>query len=163
MVALDQCMDRFAVASRELFNNYFRLHQPWSDPNAAWDSRDLYEPVRQALFTALVITPNGLSPAAYGDPQPDLLVAPRSAETPIMLNRERSSGYWDHPVTTIDPSATLRFVRFFDWADIERMDHAHVMVEVAAWPGTPELEGKLGLIEAHHVRFIQAEAHAGRR
>lgn len=70
-----------------------------------------------------------------------------------MLNRELSSGYWDYPLDRFDATDDLRFVRYFDWSDIERRDHRYVMVLVAGSASHPEIVGKLGLIESHHVTY----------
>jgi len=151
-------IDRFLTSSRELFNAHFRSPDPWADPNAAWDLLAVYEPVRKALFRALVTEPHQLEPIEYGHPHPQIAVSAKEGrETVILLNRDvgKSHGYWDHPVDRLSPSAALRFVSFFDWADIERADYRYVMVEVTAWPDAPELVGRFGLIETHAVSYVR--------
>lgn len=160
-MSLTLAIDRFMTISRELFNAHFRLTDPWADPSEAWDLRDQYEPVRNALFRALVTEPHSLRPIKYGQPHPQIAVVGRHAgETPILLNRDvdKSSGYWDHPVEHVSASAELRFVSFFDWAEIERTDYRYVMVVVTSWPGQPEMLGRFGLIETYHVENADQQA-----
>jgi len=152
-------MDRFLTCSRELFNTYFRQPDPWSDPHRAWHLRDRFEPVRSALFRGLVTEPHGLQPLDYGQLHPQIsVVARHTGELPVLLNRESgaTAGYWDDPVNRLTAEAQLRFVSFFDWAEIERADYRFVMVKVVAWPGV-DLAGRFGLVETHAVTFERAD------
>jgi hypothetical protein len=74
---------------------------------------------------------------------------------PAMINRARDSGYWDHPLKTLDDQADLAFVSFFDWDEMNLLDHTYVRVEIAGHP-TGELVGKHALIEVHYVAFTAA-------
>src|SRR5712664_1003199 len=103
---MNELVSRFRLASRDVRNRYF--HPPDWDENE-WDVMEWFEEVERALFESLVLCPAGLDNIDYGTPNPNIVVALTTVGVPIMVNRERggASGYWDHPVKTIDTSATL--------------------------------------------------------
>ncbi len=153
---LDLQMNEFLLASRSLFNTHFCLRQPWDDPHRAWDLRDLFEPVEEALFRALVLQPFALTGPTFGTgPQPVRVIGNTGGELPIMINREIDSGYWDYPVTRCHGDADLRFVKFFDWSSIDRKDNRYAMVKIESWPDRPELVSKRALIESHYCSYAE--------
>jgi hypothetical protein len=84
------------------------------------------------------------------------MVEIRAGETaPIMLNRETSSGYWDHPVTEVTRQAELCFLAFFDWDQLGYKDNRYVRIRVNRWPSHPEVVGKDALIDTQYVRFVR--------
>jgi hypothetical protein len=146
----------FRLASRELFNNYFRTGER---DDEAWKARERFSLVEEHLFDALVAMPAGLSCSTYGRPQEHIsLVLAHGAFAPWMLNRESDSGYWDHPQTDFTGDAVLSFVTFFDWYSLDLIDWRYVRVVVQAWPSHPELAGKHALVERIYVRFSRAES-----
>lgn len=154
MTPLYDRMNRFLIASRDLFNTQFRMEAPYVGKNAASDLRDDCLLVEQALFRVIVGAPSEGEAPGYGETQHWIRVIPSgSPSPPIMLNRELSSGHWDYPLDKIDATDDLRFVRYFDWSDIERRDNRYVMVLVAGSASHPEIVGKLGLIESHQVTY----------
>ena len=74
---------------------------------------------------------------------------------PAMINRERDSGYWDHPVERLDNKTELAFVSFFDWDEANLVDFQYVRVEITA-PASPDLVRKHALIEVQYVSFSSA-------
>jgi hypothetical protein len=149
---LDESIGRFRIASRELFNHYFRVADPPTDDG--WVLEERFGFVEAVLFEQLVVAPHSLPSVAYGLHQPAILVALRYADfAPIMINREVDSGYWDHPLTEVTRDATLSFVRFFDWDALAIRNNQYVHVIVDAWPTHSEVVGKHALIEAQYVVF----------
>lgn len=152
---LDESMNRFRIASRELFNHFFRVIDPHN--NGGWLFEERFCQVEAALFEQLVATPCSLPKVTYGAHQPAIRVLLRTSEfAPIMINREVDSGYWDHPLREITKDARLSFVRFFDWDLLGIRDNQYVRVMVDALPAHPEIVGKHALIEARHIVFNQA-------
>ena len=150
---IHSAMTRFRLASRELFNNYFRTG---GRDDAAWDARERFSLVEEHLFDALVAMPAGLSCGAYGKPQEHISVVLAHGEfAPWVLNRESDSGYWDHLQTEFTADAVLSFVTFFDWDLLDLIDWRYVRVVVSAWPSRPELVGKHALVETIYIRFIR--------
>lgn len=153
---IDTCMDRFRLAGRELFNSYFRLPDPYANQSGGWELEERFGHVENALFESLVLAPASLPHVPYGQLQPGILVELRRAQfAPIMINRDVSSGYWDHPITQITSDAKLAFVRFFDWDQLGCRDNQYVQARIEEWPAHPESKGKLALVEAQYVRFIR--------
>lgn len=149
-------MNEFRIASRELFNHYFRIPNPYDDADHAWDQEERFQAVQALLFQKLVSEPLNLPAADYGNPQPTMLVEKAGGtRLPVMLNREVDSGYWDFPLTEVGPDTLLLFMCFFDWDHLEYRDNRFVRVLVDRWPAHPEAVGKHGLIESNHVRFIK--------
>lgn len=153
---IDEIMNRFRLASRELFNQFFRVAHPYDADG--WIVEQRFSEVQALLFQKLVTEPALLRNVDYGSPHPEIVVKLRSQSAPIMLNREESSGYWDYPLKTVSEEATLVFMRFFDWDRLGFRDHGYVLLQVQAWPAHPEAVGKEGLLEWRHARFAERRA-----
>jgi hypothetical protein len=92
---MDRSLNKFRLASRELFNSYFL--ERLSNDTAGWEYLEYFDIVVENLFLALVTVPNKLSEVTYGQPQPEIVVKPNgNSGAPLMLNRDVDSGYWDH-------------------------------------------------------------------
>jgi hypothetical protein len=149
---IDASIRKFRIASRELFNGYFRIDNPYD--NDGWDGRDQFSRLESILFDALVGQPHGLTPGAYGAANGEVLVKLRDLDAaPAQLNRLVDSGYWDHPITQIDSGAVMCFIRFFDWDQLDYRDNRFVRACVQEWPSQANAVGKHVLLEAQHVRF----------
>ena len=152
-MSLDEMMNQFRLASREMFNHYFRVLQPYE--NDGWMLEERFGEVEELLFQKLVAEPASIKPVTYGHIQSDIGVELRSGEfAPIMLNREIDSGYWDSPLEEITKDAKLFFLSFFDWDNLDYHDNRYVRVQVGDWPSHPEAIGKHALIESQYVKFV---------
>jgi hypothetical protein len=152
---LDARINRFRIASRELFNQFFRVDDAYNN-DQAWILEERFCEVQELLFQKLVIEPAGLPTVAYGVLNPSIRAVLRHGEfAPIMLNREVDSGYWDHPLREVTREAKLAFISFFDWDQLDYRDHRYVRVQVLEWPSQPSVVGKHAFIEAHYVRFCE--------
>lgn len=151
-MTLDESMNRFRVASRELFNHFFLVADAYN--NDGWLLEERFCRVEAVLFEQLVSEPCALPSVSYGAHQPAIRVLLRHSDfAPIMINREVDSGYWDHPLGEVTRDAQLSFVRFFDWDLLAVRDNKYVRVNIDAWPAHPEAVGKHALIEAQCVVF----------
>jgi len=64
------------------------------------------------------------------------------------------TGYWDHPVRTLErDAATTRFVQFFDWDELAHRGFNYAQVQIVRSPQHNELVGRFALLEFGHVRF----------
>jgi hypothetical protein len=154
-MTIDDSISQFRLASRELFNTYFRIADPYNDDG--WALAERFSRVESVLFDQLVAAQVSLALGSYGTHQPDILVILRGLDfAPIMINREVDTGYWDHPIFEITKDAQLSFVRFFDWDVLAVRDYQYVRVRIDAWSAHPEVIGKHALIEARSVVFYQA-------
>ncbi len=152
---LDELMNRFRVASREVFNHYFRV--PDSYNNDGWIYEERFVRVQAELFQTLVVEPGNFGAARYGAMLPAVRVELRHGDrAPVMLNRETDSGYWDHPIREVTRDAKLNFIAFFDWDQLDYRDNRYVRVRVESWPSQKNAEGKDELIESQYVRFAKA-------
>jgi hypothetical protein len=149
------CMRTFRLASRDTFNAYFKRDDPYATDGWQWEER--FKLLEERLFEVLVSAPLGISTASYGYPQPRLVArVDGKRDVPALLNREISSGYWDHPLASLSPTARLIFVSFFDWDALGDRDNRYVLVEIEDWPEHPEVNGKRALIEWYLTRFSTA-------
>ena len=149
-------MDSFRLASRELFNHFFRVS---GDPyeNNGWAPEERFSVVEATLFEQMVLVPNSLAEIAYGKPQASIRVALRVGElAPIMINRETDSGYWDHQLREFTKETQLSFVQFFDWDRLAIRSNQYVHVVITAWASHPEVIGKHALVDAQYVLFNHA-------
>lgn len=159
LVDLDERMNQFRIASRELFNHFFRVSDPYESGKQAWLQEERFRDLQALLFQKLVVEPLSLDIMEYGDPQPDILVESRyDGAVPIMLNRDVDSGYWDYPLKEISKDSRLVFVSFFDWGQLDYRDNRYVRVRVDHSPTHADIIGKHGLIESQHVRFVKSAA-----
>lgn len=147
-------MESFRLASRELFNNYF-LPICRTNDVVSWDLTEGYSRIRSLLFRALVTTQVETALEEYGDVQKKLRVVLREGidQAPALINRDISSGYWDHPIDKIDRTVDLRYEQFFDWDQFEQMDNRYVMAVIDSWPTYPEAKSKRVLIDWMYVKF----------
>lgn len=152
-IDINRMMSQFRLASREVFNQYFRIFDPYKND----DSRimhDRFTSVRATLFQKLVAEPASLSEIVYGDAQLEIMVKARNGgPLPAMINRDVASGYWDFPTKEIPSNAQLHFVSFFDWDQLDCQDNHYVRVQITRWPKRSEVIGKHALIEWRFVRF----------
>jgi hypothetical protein len=155
-MTLNESMKRFREASREIFNRYFRIPQPYA--NDGWKSEEQFSLLEEHLFRALVLDPTAIGgeEVKYGYVQARIALRLRSAlsgSAKAMINREIDSGYWDHQVETIDGEASLLFIRFFDWDVLDYRDNEYVRAQISEWPGHAELIGKHVLIASKDVEY----------
>jgi hypothetical protein len=154
-IDIDELICRFRIASRELYNNFFMVANPYE--NDGWDFEQRFSDVEDLLFRKLVLEPASINGSKYGDLQSMILVQLRRGEfAPIRLNREIKSGYWDYPISEVTKDANLFFLEFFDWDQLDYRDNQYVLVQVDHWPSHPETVGKRALIESRHVRFARS-------
>src|SRR5260221_2645357 len=143
---IDKLMNQFRLASRELFNHFFRVPDPYNS-DTAWVLKGRFDGVQALLFEKLVTEPGSLPAVKYGDPQSGVLVELRTGETaPIMVNREVDSGYWDFPLKDVTKAARLVFICFFDWDQLHLRDNRYVRVRIESWQSNSAVVGKDGLI-----------------
>ena len=149
-----ELLEEFRVASRELFNHYFRVKNAWKNQEQAWRSVGRFEGVRLVLFQKMVSEVLDVVVAEYGMPQENILVVPKfGTSISADINREVNSGYWDFPVEEIHSDAVLRFVEFFDWDVLSMRDHQYVRVVIASCTSVPEIVGKHALVQSHQVSY----------
>jgi hypothetical protein len=153
-MTLNEHMNRFRIASRELFNGYFRCASAYDDPDA-WVLEERFRKLQVALFHELVTEPAAIEQVSYGDTQPQILVEIQGDSIPWMLNRLVDSGYWDGLPGEVSRDARLLFVCFFDWDQLTVRDNRYVRVQVAGWAANPGVAAKHALIESHNVRYVE--------
>ncbi|UGY16731.1 hypothetical protein [Bradyrhizobium septentrionale] len=149
---LNELMVRFRIASREIFNQFFRVEGPYE--NDGWSFEQRFSEVEAILFDKMVAEPASLGNASYGSVTSAISVELRIGKSvPAMINREINSGYWDHPIGAVTADAQLQFISFFDWDRLNYRDNQYVRVCIARWPSHKEMEGKEALLEAQYVQF----------
>lgn len=154
---INSLVHRFRLASRDLFNHFFRVEDPYENEDA-WAFEERYSEVEALLFEKLVLEPANLPVIRYGSMHPAIGVEIKYGEfAPVMLNRELDSGYWDDPIKEVTSEAKLAFISFFDWDQLDYRDHRYVRVQVLEWPSQPHTIGKHALIETHYVIFKKNE------
>lgn len=147
-------IEKFRVASRELFNHYFSIDDAWERQGEAWLMVERFGDVETLLFRKMVSEALDLSISEYGNIQKNILVQSKDGNSlEGLLNREVSTGYWDYPITNIPSDAEMYFIAFFDWDTLSLRDNEYVRVMVATCASTPEIAGKHALIGAREVTY----------
>jgi hypothetical protein len=158
---IDDLINKFRVASRELFNNYFRIENPWSTENQeeAWYRQHRYLEVEKTLWQQLVLDMAEIDGPGYeaNEAHPKIRLKIKSDRGPIMLNREFTSGYWDYPVKEVTNKAVFAFVSFFDFDNLSIRDNQYVRAKVLDWQAHPETIGKHALLDANNVVYLLDE------
>lgn len=155
VVDIDEQMNRFRVASRELYNNFFRVPDPYR--SNGWEPEERFSAIESLLFKKMVIEPAMLPEVEYGRVCCAISVQLRADKhAPIMINREINSGYWDYPVDEVTADVGMSFMRFFDWDQLDYRSYQYVRVRIDRWPSRSEVVGKHALVESQHVRFAKA-------
>lgn len=155
---LDERMKRYRTASRELYNNYFRIDDPWH--NDGWIYEERFRQVQQVLFEKLVLESDQFSVkhgCAHTDVHIKIMVKLSDQYAPVMINREINCGYgyWDYPIKEITKDAQLLFISFFDWDQLEIRDNQYVHVLIEQWQSHTDTVGRHALIEARHVKYAE--------
>ncbi len=158
---INERMDRFRRASRETFNNYFRVPREGSNimscQDECWGAKERFDELERVMFEKLVKEPLSIEGPEYGLAQPNIQVVSENlvTEIPIMLNRELASGYWDYPLKGVPAETVMRFVCYFDFDCIDNFDCRYVRIEVEASSKHPEIVGKEALIETQYISYKQ--------
>lgn len=161
---ISELMQKHRECSRNIWNSYF---WPQAEIEGDWDLRDRFEDINVKLFSSLVLWPlerEGQEPTpAYWHPLqpiPFIRVVPNNS-CPILINRDVSSGYWDHPIGEVAAAdIDMRFIHYFDWASIGYRDFEYAQVLIVASVAHPELNGRHGLVKPLHVRMFFDESVA---
>jgi hypothetical protein len=149
---LDESLNQFRLASRELFNHYFRVSTPYDNTETAHLQAERFARVQDALFEAFV----GHYPTVpYGEVQTHIEVKLQTQRAPAMLNREVDSGYWDHPLTELSGDARMVFISFFDWDQLSYRDNQYVRARIVDYSSRPDVIGRDVLIESQYVTFVR--------
>ena len=157
-------MQKHRECSRNIWNAYF---WPQAEIEDDWDLRNRFEDIHVKLFSSLVLWPleredREPTPAYWHplQPVPFIRVVPNNSCS-ILINREISSGYWDHPIKEVAAAdIDMRFIHYFDWSNIGYRDFEYLQVLIVASVAHPELNGRHGLVQPLNVRVFFDETVA---
>ncbi|HEY9732845.1 MAG TPA: hypothetical protein V6C89_13085 [Drouetiella sp.] len=151
---MNEDMNAFRRASRELFNNHFRPVE--SDGHEAWLAVERFQIVEAVLFEQLVTVPNSIEKVPYGEVQPKIEVVLRfSTDVPAFIKENAETPEWEHPTEkTLGPDALLGFVSFYDFESPNVcIDNQYVMVKILGHATKPDLVGKFALLYSFYVGY----------
>jgi len=143
-------MQSVRECARHIWNTHFQVEAKRRED---WDLHDHFDEAALILFRGLVL--HGLD---VGDLQgvadyrggPEPLMCLRLEVEPcskILVNRTGASGYWDDPVNLIETGdCDLRFIWFFDWANLEFRDFEFYRVRIVSSSRYPHLVGRDALL-----------------
>jgi hypothetical protein len=157
---LDERMKRFRIASRELFNAYFRMPKGTTSEEAFLEE-ERFNAVQELLFIKLVTEPLGIPQQQhfYQNAQPNIRVAIETVDSiPALINREIKSGYWDYPIGRVTNETIMLFKTFFDFDSLGYRDNQYVRAKIIRWPSQPDVVGKDVLLESQYVCFSMADS-----
>jgi hypothetical protein len=151
-MSAEALMADFRVASRKLFNRFFRIAGPWENQEAAWSLVERFNDLESVLFRKMVSEALNIEGIDYGHPQEDILVVGQDGIS-ALINREIDSGYWDFPTSTIPVDAEMQFISFFDWDALAMRDNRYARVRIAACDSNQALVGKHALLDSQRVSY----------
>ncbi len=149
----------YRECTRSVWNNYFL---ELFDSSQNWALVDSFEVIKAEFFQSLVLFPalgERATEYSFGVPSQLIKVGLRgdtNSNTSVMINRTKGAthGYWDYPLTMLDPTTQLLFVNFFDWNQYGFIDMNLVIAEIANCPKNPEIEGHRLIVDLLYVDFV---------
>ena len=146
MKKVTKIFQRYKECARHLRNTYYI-------PNSEhdWDTLEDFDEVKVLIFKHMVL--NELLEKYddfewFGKPFTNFEVVPSSDICPIMINREKQSGYWDHPIEKIGQADfKMAFISYFDWNSHDQIDFRYYRVRIIESEKYPELIDFDALIE----------------
>lgn len=119
-----------------------------------WLVGEQFADVQTLLFRTMVVERLGLSDIEYGDVNREIrVVILAGGRAPILINREKNSGYWDYPIQEVSSDANMYFASFFAFNASRCLDHQYVKVLIDSWSSHSDAAGKYALIEFQYVAF----------
>ena len=163
-INITELMNSYRECCRNLWNCYF-LRTDSSCEEFDWDIADEFNEICVRLFSSLVLRQievfsyeKVLSQRAKIMPCPlkFLHVIPViETGVPISVNREKNTGYWDHPIDTIKPDeAKLVFVDYFDFDLMGYRDFQYYLVLIESSSVYPQICGYQALIECRYANVF---------
>ena len=130
----------------------------WANPELRqWDVLELYREATARLFEGLILLALGYQGRIEDPDSPgkvaEFLVRPRATQIELLVDRNRPDepGHvWGSPTLRLDPESPqcrLKFVRFFDWNQLDPRDFRYLEVLIQEFDDKPELVGHHGLVE----------------
>jgi hypothetical protein len=127
----------YRECARHVRNTYF------STVNTGdWDTVESFDEINAVLFKQMVLYRLEPTYAPRLDSVVEdnkILILPNSLCMPVMIGRDKSGGYWDHPVEKLEPGvAKVAFKRYFDWDDHDVIDFRYfrgLILESSQYPG----------------------------
>jgi hypothetical protein len=147
--------DHYRASARTVWNTAF-----WPDPGFRnWDSIDQFHEIEKLLFEELVLAKLDREwplQNIFRDSIPFFRIVPTIGHgTPILIQKPRPgapTGYWDDAVNLVKPGeATLFFISYFDWNQMDYIDLRYYRAKIANFDGHAELVGREALIERQHA------------
>lgn len=153
MVELNSLMNKFRLASRDLYNNCFR--EIGDELGLQGLMIDRFDEIEALLFSSIVLEPMGLDNSAeYKRPQPGITaIVLETGSAQAFINRDVKSGYWDFPITEVTKDTVMLFASYFDWDSWGIRDNHYVRVQIKQWDAHPDTVGKFALIPFFSLSF----------
>ena len=148
-------INKFRIASREVFNHYFRREDPYE--NDGWDLEERFRRLQDVMWMEIVIAEGVGQDLSYGLTNRGIVVVPTSSvRTPIMISD--GPGSRAHPVVFAPPESRFAFMEYFDWDQLAYRDNQYTRLQITEWPGelNADLVGREALIEAQYVTYESA-------
>lgn len=133
-----------------------------------WDTRENFDEISVLLFKHLVLNELQISHTLcdwLGQPAEIFKLQPSTERIPVMINRDGTSGYWDHPKTELDQNeAEIAFIDYFDWDEMDTIDFRYIRGKILK-SRSGDLDGHDILVETIYVNIYhdknaeQASAH----
>ena len=126
--------------------------------NQDWDTRENFDQVKMLLFEHLVLHELGVSHdlcSKLGEISSVFRITPSSDTIPVMINRDRTGGYWDHPKTEMAKGeAEIAFIDYFDWDEMGTIDFRYIRGRIIS-SKSGDIDGYDVLIESIYVDINQ--------
>ena len=154
--------ETYRECARHLRNTYFSTRD-----TEDWDVIEDFEAVASVLFERLVLGLLGEEKCCGGNLQTHLenivrdnklKIIPVTDRMPVMISRERNSGYWDHPINCLkEGEAEISFKDYFDWDQCGLIDFRYYLGTIISSSKYPDIVGHEVLIETIYGKVMYQE------
>jgi hypothetical protein len=146
-------VDAYRECVRHLWNAHFLAR---AQDKKDWHIRHDFNEAATVIFRALVLRPldsggrgsRGRDFDGFSFRTPSLFLrVVLEGRSAIMVNREKSGEYWDHPPTWAEPGEIeLALIQFYDWNEIGFCEFALYRVRILSSERYPECIGRDALV-----------------
>jgi hypothetical protein len=153
-------LNTYRECLRHIWNAYFA---PDARGDTDWDSVEDFDTASGYRFRALVLRKIEREEAGtrvLDETLAEPLLFLRIDRDPcgeILINRQQSRGYWDHPLRTVEKGdLDLALLGYFDWDVTGHRDLAYYRTRIVDSSKYPDVVGKDALVPiGPHVRVLQ--------
>jgi len=146
MIKATHIFAKYREAARHLRNSFYV-----PSDNNDWDTVEDFDEVSVMLFKHLVLGEFQLPRGDFdwlAQPSSYFIVESSADDLPIMVNRDKQSGYWDNPIRKVKKGdLKMHFIDYYDWDSMGQIDFRYYRIRIMESDKFPQVVGFDAFIE----------------